>query len=304
MSVKLSIGTWAYTFDDNSKQLFSIEDLAFRLGKLGFDGVALSGFKPQAHYELYSTKKARRQLEDLFNSNGLEINCYAADLKDYPFYTGIKDEINNYEEAFDRCLELCVDCEIPVIRIDTVAAAPYSGDFDYSAIWDRVVEMFKKNARKAGKSGKMVVWEFEPGFIFNKPSEILKMVKDVGMDNFKLQYDTCHAQMCAVAGTNHYGEKEVLKGGQLELLEILKGMIGDVHLIDSDNTLRDIRNSTHAPFGKGLIDFEKLIPAFERAGYTSEWWTIDIGARSDAWELTEHSIKYLDVLFKKLDMKK
>ena len=60
----------------------------------------------------------------------------------------------------------------------------------------------------------MVVWEFEPGYIFNKPSEIVKMVNVVAMDNFKLQVDTCHVQICAVVGAHQWGEKEVLKGGE------------------------------------------------------------------------------------------
>jgi sugar phosphate isomerase/epimerase len=302
MGIKLSIGTWAYMFGKYADNPISMEEVAKGLGDLGFDGLALGGFKPHGHYELYPTKEDRKKLVDLFKAHGLEINAYAADLWSFPFANGEADVIAEYEEAYDKHLEMCADCGIPIIRVDTVTPTPYPDDFDYPKIWDRVVEMFKKNAEKAKKEGILVVWEFEPGFIFNKPSEIVKMVKDVGMDNFKLQVDTCHVQMCAVVGARQYGEKEVLKGGQLEFFEMVNGMIGDIHLIDSDNTLHDDETSTHAPFGEGFINFEEVIPAIVKAGYKSEWWTIDLCFWPNAWEITEDSKKYLDSLFPKLGM--
>ena len=302
MGIKLSIGTWAYTFGKYADNPISMEEVAKGLGDLGFNGLALGGFKPHGHYELYPTKEDRKKLVDLFKSHGLEINAYAADMWSYPFAGGEADMVAKYEEAYDRSLEMCADCGIPIIRVDTVTPTPYPDDFDYPRMWDRVVEMFKKNAEKAKKEGILVVWEFEPGFIFNKPSEIVKMVKDVGMDNFKLQVDTCHVQMCAVVGAKQYGEKEVLKGGQLEFFEMVNGMIGDIHIIDSDNTLHDNETSTHAPFGEGVINFEEVVPAIVKAGYKSEWWTIDLCFWPNAWEITEDSKKFVDELFPKLGM--
>jgi sugar phosphate isomerase/epimerase len=302
MGIKLSIGTWAYMFGKYADNPISMEEVAKGLGDLEFDGLALGGFKPHGHYELYPTKEDRKKLVDLFKSYGLEINAYAADMWSYPFAGGEAGMVEKYEEAYDKSLEMCADCGIPIIRIDTVSPTPYPDDFDYPRVWDKVVDMFRKDAEKAKKEGILVVWEFEPGFIFNKPSEIVKMVNDVGMDNFKLQVDTCHVQMCAVVGARQYGEKEVLKGGQIEFFEMVNGMIGDIHIIDSDNTLHDDETSTHAPFGEGVINFEEVIPAIVKAGYTSEWWTIDLCFWPNAWEITEDSKKYVDSLFPKLGM--
>ncbi len=303
MGVKLSIGTWAYTFGKYAENPISMEEVAERLGELGFDGVSLGGFKPHAHPDLYPTKEDRKRLVELFKSHGLTINSYAADMWAYPFPYGEREVVENYRKAYDSGLQMCVDCGIPIIRVDTVATTPYPEDFDYDRVWERVVNMFREDAEKAKKENILVVWEFEPGFIFNKPSEIVKMVKDVNMDNFKLLVDTCHVQMCAVVGAKQYGEKEVLPGGQLEFYEMVKGMIGDVHIIDSDNTLHDNETSTHAPFGTGVINFEEVIPAIVRAGYNSDWWTIDLCFWPNAWEITEDSKKYLDNLFQKLGMK-
>jgi len=65
----------------------------------------------------------------------------------------------------------------------------------------------------------------------------------VDNDNFKLLTDTCHVQMCAVIGAHQWGEEETLPGGQLEFFRMAKGMIGDVHIIDSDNKLHDNHTS-------------------------------------------------------------
>ena len=303
MGVKFSIGTWAYLFGEYAKKPITMEEVARRLDELDFDGLALGGFKPHGHYELYPSKEDRKKLVDLFKSHSLQINSYAADLWAFPFATGGPGVAKKYEEAFDKSLEMCVDCGIPIIRVDTVTETPYSADFKYEEAWDRVVKMFQKCADKAKKAGVLVVWEFEPGYIFNKPSEIVKMIKDVGSMNFKLQVDTCHVQTCAVVGAHQYGEKEVLKGGQLEFFDKVKGMIGDIHIIDSDNQLHDNHTSVHAPFGTGLISFDEVVPAIVKAGYTSEWWTIDLCYWPNAWEITEASKKYVDALFTKLKMK-
>jgi sugar phosphate isomerase/epimerase len=280
-----------------------MEEAAKKLKELGFDGMQLGGFKPHGHYDLYPTKESRKELVELFNSYGLKINGYGADLWDFPFATGGKDMECKYDEAFDKSLEMTVDCGIPIIRVDTVTETPYPADFDYNRTWDKVKEKFKEVAEKGKREGVLVVWEFEPGYIFNKPSEIVKMMNAVGNDNFKLQVDTCHVQMCAVVGAHQWGEKEILPGGQLEFFQMVDGMIGDIHIIDSDNQLHDNHTSIHAPFGTGYINFDEVVPAIVDAGYTDEWWTIDLCYWPNAWEITEDSKKYVDALFQKLGMK-
>lgn len=177
MNVKLSVGAWAYTLGEYAEKPVAIEEVAARLGQLDYDGVSLSGAKPHRHYELYPTREDRRKLVELFQSCGLEINSYDADLWDYPFAYGDAHMKQKYELTFDRIVEMCVDCSIPVIRVDTVSETPYPADFDYERVWDTTVATFKADAVKAADADLQVVWEFEPGFIFNKPSEIAKMIK-------------------------------------------------------------------------------------------------------------------------------
>jgi sugar phosphate isomerase/epimerase len=142
-----------------------------------------------------------------------------------------------------------------------------------------------------------LTWEFEPGFLFNKPSEVLRIVDAVkakGNPNFGVMYDTCHAHMCAAVGANQAGAKETLAGGALELLEKLKGKITHVHLIDSDGSLNEHNTSTHNPFGTGKLDFDKLLPALTKAGVPNDWWVVDLCFWPDAWSVTADSKRFLD----------
>ncbi len=297
MNRKISIGSWAYAIGPYESKPVPLDEVAKRLGELKFDGIELGGFKPHAHPDLYPTKADRQKLMDMLAGNGLGVSAYVPDLWGFPFAEGDPAVVKQYDDAFDQGVEFATDCGIKMLRLDCVTASPFPDALDYEETWQRVVDTFKKCARKAADVGANVTWEFEPGFIFNKPSEIKKMVEDVGEDNFGVLLDTCHVQMCAVVGAKQYGEKETLDGGVLEFIEMLAGKINHVHIIDSDNTLHDDDTSTHAPFGQGVIDFHKVVPAIEAAGYSSGWWPIDLCFWDNAWDVTADCKQYVDKLF-------
>ena len=164
---------------------------------------------------------------------------------------------------------------------------------------ERVINVWDKCSKIADDYGMNVCWEFEPGFVFNKPSDVLAIVDGVrakGNQNFGVLYDTCHAHMVAAIGANHQGEKELLKGGAIELLEKLSGKITHLHLIDSDGSLNEHNTSTHNPFGTGHLDFDKLIPAIQKAAIPNDWWVVDLCFWPKAWEVTADSKKFLDKL--------
>ena len=151
----------------------------------------------------------------------------------------------------------------------------------------------------AQREGVLMTWEFEPGFAFNKPSDVVKMLDAVDHPNFKVMFDTCHAHMCSVVAARQAPPPERLRGGAVEFARMLKGKIGHVHLIDSDNTLHDNETSTHAPFGDGVLDFDELMPAILEAGYTDEWWVIDLCFWGRAWEVTARCQKFVEKLRKR-----
>ena len=168
----------------------------------------------------------------------------------------------------------------------TVQPPTIFDEVDADTARERVVKTWKECAREAADKGVYVTWEFEPGFAFNKPSDILRIVDEVDDDNFGVQFDTCHGHMVAAVGARQPGKKETLPGGALELAQKLRGKINHIHLIDSDGTLHDDETSTHAPFGEGMLDFDELLPELNKAGVPHDWWTIDLCFWPDAWDVT------------------
>jgi len=300
---KISIGSWAYAIGPYEDNPIPLPEVIRRLSELKFDGVELGGFRPHAHPDLYPEKRDRDKLVEMLRENDLEVPAYAADLWSLPFAEGDPEVTRKYQESFRRSAEFCSHCGIPVIRVDTVTHTPPPTSLEYGTLWKRVREMFTWCSDVAGEKDLLVVWEFEPGFIINQAHQIKKMVEEVNRANFKILFDTCHAHMCSVQAAKQTPPLDKLKGGAVEFSHLLHGQIGHVHVIDSDNTLHDDDTSTHAPLGRGVLDFNTLLPAIVEAGYDSEWWSIDLCFWPNAWEITENCKKYLDKLFQELDWK-
>lgn len=301
---KISIGTWAYLFNQETPTN-DFHVILHKLQDLGYDGVELGSFGPHPTPVTHPTKASRTKLKKEIQDHGLELSGIAIDL--WAFKTpgvSILDEIPAaYTTAFLGWCAFAADLDCKTIRVDTVLAPDYftkdkAGiELGTKAGMDRYVSVWDKCAKIAADYGLNVCWEFEPGFVFNKPSEIISLVDAVrskGNPNFGVLYDTCHAHMVAGIGANQHGDKEILPGGALELLEMLKGKITHVHVIDSDGTLNEHNTSTHNPFGTGALDFDKLLPAIQSAGVPNDWWAVDLCFWPHAWDVTAQSKKYLD----------
>jgi len=189
---------------------------------------------------------------------------------------------------------------IPKLRVDAVdAPTGIPGGMDYETCFKKVAGVWNKSAEECASKGIKLIWEFEPGFLFNKPSEVVRMAYLVDHPNFSILFDSCHAYMCGVLASRQMGPKEVLPKGVVQFAHMLTGKIGHIHLIDSDGTLHDGDTSTHAPLGTGVLDFDEIIPAILDAGYNDEWWPIDLCFWPKALEATEGCKTFLDELIKK-----
>jgi sugar phosphate isomerase/epimerase len=298
---KLSIGSWAYIFNQE-KPTNDFHELVHKLAHLGYDGVELGGFDPHPGPATCNTRAKRQALRQLVKDHGLSFSGLAADLWKMKLLS--VEDSGPFIAEFAKNLFFAEDLGIDTIRVDTVepVKAIQKMNLDAKVIFDRAVRAFDLCAKLAADRGVRICWEFEPGFPINKPSEIVALVnavRDRGNDNFGVLFDSCHAHMCATVGANQMGQKETLPGGALELLEKLKGKITHVHLIDSDGTLNEHDTSTHNPFGTGVLDFDKLIPALNKAGVPNDWWCVDLCFWPNAWEVTAQSKTYLDKLRKK-----
>ncbi len=63
--------------------------------------------------------------------------------------------------------------------------------------------------------------------------------------------------------------------------------------------MHDGETSTHAPFGKGKVDFDTLLPELAKNDMGHDWWTIDLCFWPDAWAVTEECKKAVDELNRK-----
>ena len=294
---KISIGSWAYTIGPYAENPVSWEEVIQKVKELGFDGVELGGFPPHPNPDIMPEKQQRdawkKQLADL----GLECSGLAADL--WSQHLIDTDDNSAYLECFRKNLQFCADCGIPAIRVDTLQPPTIFDEVDADTARKRVVDTWKICAAEAADKGVRMAWEFEPGFAFNKPSDVVQIIDEVGNDNFGAMFDTCHGYMVACTGARQPGEKEILPGGVLELAQKLRGKINHLHLIDSDGTLHNDETSTHAPFGEGKIDFDQLMPELAKNDMGHDWWTIDLCFWADAWAVTEKCKKAVDELNKK-----
>ena len=291
---KISIGTWAYSIGPYADKPVPWDEILRKLRELGFDGVELGGFGIHPTPDIMPTKEQRAACKQGVADAGLAFSGMAANLWSQHLIDA--EDTTPYLNEFRKNLEFCADLGIPGIRVDTVQPPTIFDKVDPDTARKRVVTAWKRCAREAADKGVYVTWEFEPGFAFNKPSDILRIVDEVGDANFGVQFDTCHAHMVAAVGARQPGKKETLPGGALELARRLRGKINHLHLIDSDGTLHGDETSTHAPFGEGLLDFDTLIPELNRSGIPHNWWTIDLCFWPDAWTVTEKCKKAVDKL--------
>ncbi|MBW7864258.1 MAG: sugar phosphate isomerase/epimerase [Candidatus Hydrogenedens sp.] len=291
---KISIGTWAYSIGPYADNPVPWGEILVKLGELGFDGVELGGFGIHPNPDNMPTKAEREACKQGVADAGLAFSGLAANL--WGEHLIDSEDNTHYLEEFRKNLEFCVDLGIPGIRVDAVQPPTIFDTVDYNKARDRVVRTWRQCSEEAADQGVYVTWEFEPGFAFNKPSDIVGIVEEVDNPNFGIMFDTCHAHMVAAVGARQPGERETLPGGALELARMLRGKINHLHLIDSDGTLHDEETSTHAPFGGGILDFGALIPELLQSGVPHDWWTIDLCFWHDAWTVTAACKKAVDEL--------
>ena len=294
---RISIGTWAYTIGPYTENPVPWEEVITKVKELAFDGVELGGFSPHPNPDSMPNKEQRDACKEQLAKTGLQWSGLAADLWSQHL---IDTEDNSaYLECFRRNLQFCVDIGIPAIRVDTVQPPTIFDKIDADTAWRRVVETWKICAAESANQNVRLAWEFEPGFAFNKPSDILRIVDEVNHDNFGILFDSSHGYMVAFVGARQPGKKETLQGGVVELAKKLRGKINHIHLIDSDGTLHDNETSTHTPFGKGKIDFDELLPELAKNDMGHDWWTIDLCFWPDAWVITRECKKVVDELNKR-----
>ena len=313
MSKRVSIGTWAYTIGPYSANPVPFDTVCTKLKELGFDGVELGAFPPHPNPGnpngpdadwpgALPEKSQRAELRARMEERGLGFSGIAANLWGEKLLN--TEDPSKYIQEFRRNCEFAVDLGIGGVRVDTVQPPTILREIDAATAFKRVGATWRTCANIAADHGLNMMWEFEPGFAFNKPSEITRVHDLVDRPNFGLMYDTCHGEMVGVVGARQEGEKEVF-ASQLEFIRLLSGRIIHIHLIDSDGTCHKDANgedetSAHPPFGLAHLNFDPLVPALLQASdIPHDWWTIDLCFWPNAWEATAACKQAVDRLVEK-----
>lgn len=289
---KISIGSWAYAIGPYEDTPIPWDEVTTNLKKLGFDGVELGGFSIHPSPETHPTKEGRQQLKADLNAKGLEFSGFVPNL--WGEHLIDTEDQTDYINAFREGMQFAADLGIKGVRVDCVQPPTILDEMDEDTARKRVVTTWQRCCEEAADKGCYVTWEFEPGFAFNKPTQIYRILDEVNRDNFGVEFDTCHAEMVAGVGARQPGEKETLPGGCLELAQKLRGRINHIHLIDSDGTLHGDETSSHPPFGDGYLDFDAIVPELLKNDLGHDWWTIDLCFWPDAWAVTERCKKSID----------
>ena len=269
---KLALGSWAFTFGPFSKDPWPFSGVLGFIAEAGYDGVEINGFRPHPHPEDYNTATKCRELVNEIEGYGLGISGYAPPFGDVP---PSEVDAESYLRVFRKSLDFCENCSIGTLRVDTVSPPEDLPSAEYEARFNRLTRTWHLAAEEASKRDVRLVWEFEPGFWLNKPSEVRRVVEMVDHENFKLLFDTSHAYMCVVIGARQTGSRELLSGGVEEYGRVLGSMVGHLHLIDSDGTLHNNETSTHVAFGQGKIDFMSVLAAMKPTISNLPWWCVD-----------------------------
>jgi sugar phosphate isomerase/epimerase len=291
---KISVGAWAYIWGGYEDEPIPLPTVAAKLQEMNFDGIEMGAFAPHLSLEDAKDRKKRLAVKKLLDDHGLEVSGLAADLGAVPPALA---KPTDYINVLMQNVDICHDLGTKKLRTDTISPPDeVPGGLDYETAFWRIAQVWRRAAEVCANEGIQFVWEFEPGFFLNKPSEVVRLTYAVDHPNFTVLFDSCHAHMCAVVGAKQMGKKETLPGGVVQFAHMLTGKIGHIHFIDSDETLHDNHTSTHAPFGQGVLDFATIIQALYDAGYHDEWWPMDLCFWPSALEATAPAKAFMDDL--------
>ncbi|WP_195909054.1 sugar phosphate isomerase/epimerase [Microlunatus sp. Gsoil 973] len=245
-----------------------MQRVAEYLADAGYDAIEINGFRPHPHDEDFDTPKKCVPLRELLDGLGLAISGYAPDFRSTP---PADVALGDYLARIDSALAFCRNMQISILRTDTVSPP---GPMDEER-FERLITAWRAAAGHAEDSGVRLIWEFEPGFWLNRPSQVVRAVEEVDHRNFSVLFDSSHAFTGAVMGARQGADPEILPGGVAEYARLLSGHIGHLHLIDSDGSLHNDETSSHLPFGQGRIDFDELVEAIPDELFALPFWTVD-----------------------------
>jgi len=268
---KVAFGSWAFAFGPFASDPWSFQRVCQYVADAGYDGIEINGFRPHPHQDDFNSEVKTRKLRDQIESFGLGISGFAPDMTSAPPATSSEAV---YLRLVDSARAFCERMGVTTLRVDSVSPPEGLAPAEYEARFARIVGNFTAAADRLARSGVQLIWEFEPGFWLNGPSEVLRLLQAVDSNNFGVLFDTSHA-LTSARGQRQTPPIEILEGGAVEYAQLLKPYVRHLHLIDSVGDLHDDETSEHLPFGTGQVDFDAVVDALGTTATDLPWWTVD-----------------------------
>jgi len=286
---RISVGSWAFAFGPYQAHPWAFHRVCEYAADAGFDGVEINGFRPHPHPDDLVDGKALYELRSLLTGLGLGVSGYAPDFHHVP---PARVPTTAYLLEIDKARAVCEALEIPLLRVDTVTAPEEMPPEEYRHCMEHLVENWKAAAKLCTRSGVTLVWEFEPGFWLNRPSEVAGVASTIDDAGFGILFDSSHAYTGGVAGARQGRDPELVESVQSYAKRLLP-YIRHLHLADSDGTLHDEDTSAHTPLGQGLVDFPALIAELAPIADRIHWWCIDLCFTDNADVKAKASLAYV-----------
>ena len=186
------------------------------------------------------------------------------------------------------------------MRVDPGDFGPLPRDADYDTAWDRVVEMFKAHAERGRELGVKMLWELRDRAdlrqaVRGREAPRRRRRRQPAADVRRRPRSCRPACWRTTRSSRPSGSRAARRSSR----GCSKGSIGHVHVCDSDSNTWQNAFGTHLGIGKGVIDFDELIPALADS-YDGEWWSVDaIPMTAESWADTWNDRFTLDELLDK-----
>ena len=286
----ISIGSWAFAFGPYQEHPWSLERVCEFASTAGYDGVEVNGFRPHPFYGDFVGGEGIEDVRALIRGHGLGISAYAPNFHHVPPPTVASE---TYLDEIDKARAFCELLGATMLRVDTVIGPEAVPPEDYEDCLSRLVTSWAEAAERCSRSGVALVWEFEPGFWLNRPSEVEHVLTSVGHPNFGVLFDSSHAYAGGVRGARQQGLAPELEESVVAYARRLQPFIKHLHLADSDGSLHDDDTSTHTPLGEGLVDFPELLRALGPVFEGLPWWCVDLCFTEDADAKATEALAYV-----------
>jgi sugar phosphate isomerase/epimerase len=283
---QVSIGSWAFAFGPYEADPWPFERVCHFAARAGYDGVEINGFRPHPHYDDFLGGKGTTELKAQITELGLGISAYAPNFHHVP---PARVASEAYLAEIDKARKFCENLEIRALRVDTVMPPGEMSPEEYDRCFEQLRSSWTEAAERCGRSGVTLVWEFEPGFWLNRPSEVERVAREVDRADFGILFDSSHAYTGGVRGARQGASPELMDSVAAYATRLLP-YIRHLHLADSDGALHDQDTSVHTPLGQGQVDFAALLGALRPIADRLDWWCVDMCYCDEADVKAEQSL--------------